>query len=751
MKLYKLADFSKSISKTVGTAFIAIFFIALGIFGLIYAKSYKNELVLQTKQLVSANQLLQSNLSGKLSIIANSNIFLDYLRSGSISRQNMAADFESEILPLKSSAMIIGMRIASTGDNNLIYKSGKNAKEQVSLKLCYLNTRLNQYGPCRYTWTIYLSKREYIKALNRIDRAIETCTQKSCKPFNLLRNKKFGTFQTTDKSMLKFAINLKTNKDINIYIFSIFILLALLILFSFLIRNNFDKIVMKNLIRPLNLLVNSLEGNKKNNPNKYDIEEINKLAKQINTWKDKFTEYKQHEKELAIGKLSAQVAHDIRSPLASLNTAILHTKELPENQRAMIRSATQRINDIANNLLSQYKETGKSETLQNEVTQNYLLYTLLDSIISEKRQSLSQGLKINFTTQKKAHMCCAKIHRIEFARVISNIINNSIEAITDSGKINVSLKQKGNYIFIAIEDSGYGIPEKLLSSIYNKGISYRKKDGTGIGLYHAKQHIESWQGNITITSKENKGTNVLISLPKAKPPRWLERRLIFPENAVIVILDDDESIHHIWDQRLKNLKNIVHFKKSNGFLKWMLKNKNLDNHFFLFDHELINGTRSGLDIIEKYNLTKKATLVTSRYDEIDILDRCLKNNISLLPKSLSAYIPIIFLNTPPDYIVIEDNKTLRDAWELDAIHANKILYCFESPKEFERVIEFIPKNTIIYIDSDLGNNIKGEKVAKTYFESGFTEIYITTGYDKDKFNDCLWVKGVIGKESPFKK
>ena len=76
----------------------------------------------------------------------------------------------------------------------------------------------------------------------------------------------------------------------------------------------------------------------------------------------------------------AQVAHDIRSPLAALNTALKHLKELPEQERILIRNATRRISDIANNLLGKYKIRGNEN-----ITKAELASSLLDHLTSEKR------------------------------------------------------------------------------------------------------------------------------------------------------------------------------------------------------------------------------------------------------------------------------------------------------------------------------------------------------------------------------
>ena len=84
--------------------------------------------------------------------------------------------------------------------------------------------------------------------------------------------------------------------------------------------------------------------------------------------------------------LAAQVAHDIRSPLAALNTSLKLLPQIPDNQRTLMRNAANRINDIAHNLLQQYSAIG-SETFAH--LQSEILAPILESIVAEKRLQFS--------------------------------------------------------------------------------------------------------------------------------------------------------------------------------------------------------------------------------------------------------------------------------------------------------------------------------------------------------------------------
>ena len=63
----------------------------------------------------------------------------------------------------------------------------------------------------------------------------------------------------------------------------------------------------------------------------------------------------------------------------------------------------------------------------------------------------------------------------------------------------------------------------------------------------------------------------------------------------------------------------------------------------MIDYEL-NGIQNGLDIIDMYNISKNATLVTNRYDDLEIQSRCLASGIKIIPKNLIFNIPIVNVN-----------------------------------------------------------------------------------------------------------
>jgi hypothetical protein len=103
----------------------------------------------------------------------------------------------------------------------------------------------------------------------------------------------------------------------------------------------------------------------------------------------------------------------------------------------------------------------------------------------------------------------------------------------------------------------------------------------------------------------------------------------------------------------------------------------------------------------------------------------------------------------PDLILIDDNKSVTDSWKLSALHKQKDIVVFNNINDVNREIANFDCATPIYIDSELGESIRGEQYARNLYEQGFENIYLTTGYRDSSFAPMYWIKEIVGKEPHF--
>jgi signal transduction histidine kinase len=404
---------------------------------------------------------------------------------------------------------------------------------------------------------------------------------------------------------------------------------------------------------------------RKTGSNVYEFELLeNFLTRSFEVLKEK------NKAQLELFNCATQVAHDIRSPLAALDMISKLLTELPEEKRVIIRNAVQRINDIANNLLETHRLKGKSKPAEIiEDTKPELVSSLLDSLTLEKRIQLAhKSINLILEIQNAAYSSFINLEAREFKRVISNLINNASEAIhgTD-GVIRLTLEKESNMLIIKIIDNGKGIPADLLPKIKQGGMSIGKKKGAGLGISGAIQNIKKWNGTYDIQSKEGEGTTFIIKLPITEAPDWFQNRLDITLGMNIIVLDDDQSIHDVWETRFQEyIKNgqisLEHFYLPSEFVKYCEVlatptcpaeaeseggsyakagiNLPSTKTLFLIDYELLGSEETGLDLIEKLKLKDHAILVTSRYEEPKIRDKIINLGIKAIPKNFAPYIII---------------------------------------------------------------------------------------------------------------
>ncbi|MGK5089422.1 HAMP domain-containing sensor histidine kinase [Bdellovibrionota bacterium FG-2] len=389
--------------------------------------------------------------------------------------------------------------------------------------------------------------------------------------------------------------------------------------------------------------------------------------------------------QVSLSNLASQVAHDIRSPLTSLNVVIEKVQAhgvLDEQSRTMVRTAVGRIRDIANNLLSQNRSlsvgatdleplpstpdltTKPTSPTSNETASPTLLCTLIDLIASEKRAQFSKQIedgKLEILTDlSSGYGLFAKIQPTEFSRLLSNLINNAVEAMSGVGRVQITLKPSPiseAKIELEISDNGKGIPPELIPLLGTKGNTFGKNGGSGLGLYHAKTSVESWDGEFLIeSSQEARFTRTKLRLPKldsTEIPKWFPELLLINAQMTIVVLDDDPTIHDVWNERFRDLLtanhkiDLLHFHSPEEILAWYRKTLGPEGDaLYLCDYEMRGSKHSGIDVIQMLDIAKKSILVTSHTstathgDAPLISERCEKLGIRFLPKALAALIPI---------------------------------------------------------------------------------------------------------------
>jgi signal transduction histidine kinase len=463
-----------------------------------------------------------------------------------------------------------------------------------------------------------------------------------------------------------------------------------------------------------------------------------------------------HARYIGVAQLASQVAHDIRSPLTALELAIKDITNISEELRILIRNAINRVYDIANNLLLQYKSKMLDENIMCNKKNPELIADLLLNVLSEKRVQY-KNLPIQFLTHFDAisYYSFALVSASEFKRVISNLLNNAVEALEQisNGTIDIILTVQTGKIYLTIRDNGCGMSSDFLQQIVAGAVISQKENGNGLGLSYALKTVEEeWEGQFCIQSDINEGTKIDIILNLGRVPAWFKSDLSISPSSTIVVLDDDESIHSVWQSRFNKIDSdikIINFYDPNQIL---IEYKQLsDSVVFLIDYEFIGYEMTGLDVIRNLNIGSKAYLVTSGYEDHHLQKECEKLGVKIIPKNIAPYFPIHTSNNKnkADLIILDDNQELATAWILHGIKVGKSVVAFNTINEFKSSMMCYEKNIPIYIDFHLNESLTGLEFSKELYEKGFTNLYIASACSTLRLNEMPWIKGLSGKEPPF--
>ena len=345
-----------------------------------------------------------------------------------------------------------------------------------------------------------------------------------------------------------------------------------------------------------------------------------------------------------LAQLAAQVAHDVRSPLAALDVVSSQAASLAEDTRVLLQMATTRIQAIADQLLSKYDET-QSLARADEADSSpsaWVLHTVQQMVNEKRALDADKAQQLKLSVGEAVYGAFAGMPTTALAQTLSNLLNNALEAIGPAGQVQLEVDATDTHVQVLVLDDGAGIPPELLAKLGTQpGLTAGKEAGHGLGVYHARCAARAAGGDLILRSTVGSGTEITLLLPRVAPPAWFAATLDVPPNASVVVADDDASIHAIWRSRLAERTDITlhHVHTLQALRSWRAAH-DTRNTLFLVDHDFRSETDSGLDIIQALNLAPQAVLVTSRADTVALQLRCARLQLRLISKAVVAWVPI---------------------------------------------------------------------------------------------------------------
>ena len=299
---------------------------------------------------------------------------------------------------------------------------------------------------------------------------------------------------------------------------SAFIVLGLVLVFV-IIGSVLGTIVSRRMVKPLTAVTRGLEAVGRGEMTDFapipikDRDEIGRLSVTYNQIMVELAEKKMLEEEMAmseklvaLGRITAGVAHEVNNPLAGLlnciDTLRKHPgeKELIDRYLPVIEQGLHRIKDIVHNLLAGLKTDEGDE--MGSIDHIDKLQDLIRAEIGDKDIAI-----IWENNAGKELLIPGKLEQIVF-----NLLKNAIEVLPDGGTVIFKMYLDGSYLNIEVSDDGPGIPSNIKNQLFDPFFT-TKPNGTGLGLWVVYRLTQNLEGIIEVESEKGQGTTFHVAVP----------------------------------------------------------------------------------------------------------------------------------------------------------------------------------------------------------------------------------------------
>ena len=254
----------------------------------------------------------------------------------------------------------------------------------------------------------------------------------------------------------------------------------------------------------------------------YLFEEINNKNEQL---QNAYTKLEQtqlqlvnSEKMASLGQLVAGVAHEINTPIGSINSNnAIYEKifrlnnfddDISDTLKTLIETDKEAIKRISNIVKSLKRFVRLDEAELQNANINKEIDLTLDLL---KHETKNKTEIIKDYTDNDEIKCYPNL----LNQVFMNLLMNAVQSIEEKGTIWISTKNSGDNLIIKIKDNGSGMDDATKEKIFKTGFTTKKVGiGTGLGLMISKDIIKKHNGEITFNSQKGVGTEFTIIIPK---------------------------------------------------------------------------------------------------------------------------------------------------------------------------------------------------------------------------------------------
>ena len=217
---------------------------------------------------------------------------------------------------------------------------------------------------------------------------------------------------------------------------------------------------------------------------------------------------KKHSKLAKPGKLSLNLIHDLKVPIANIIRITRYMARQVTDKKLKKYSEEVMVNASKNidNIISEAREPVSALPSPGESAD-------INAVLNNQGLSFQERLRErNIQLNKELNPLNPQINGKPFhiERVIYNLINNAIDAMDNGGTLTLTSKSDNGRVIASVSDTGCGIEKERIKTIFTKPNS-TKKDGWGVGLNGSKELVENMGGTINVKSISGKGSTFILN------------------------------------------------------------------------------------------------------------------------------------------------------------------------------------------------------------------------------------------------
>ena len=209
----------------------------------------------------------------------------------------------------------------------------------------------------------------------------------------------------------------------------------------------------------------------------------------------------------SLSRMTASIAHEMRTPLTAADMDLEDVAtELPEGEvRELALNAQSLIREVLLIIRAMLK-VYRGEN--HDIHRSDLNQELRDAVLLFGRKTKGIEIVYDFTDNAETWI------QGNLNRIFVNLVGNALGALQNQGRLAFTTRREGENLLAIIEDNGPGIPAEILKRIFDSEFTTKKTgEGTGLGLWIAKQEMNRIGGKITVESEVGKFARFTVTIP----------------------------------------------------------------------------------------------------------------------------------------------------------------------------------------------------------------------------------------------